>query len=86
MIPDIKKGIVPSLWFITPESTPENLKEILKSKGFNEIEINEPEPGMAISLQEKHVWTDSSKDVVVNRVKTIKKLQEWMDIVNEILF
>lgn len=86
LIPDIKKGIVPSLWFITPESTPQNLKEILKSKGFNEIEINEPEPGMVISLQENHVWPDLSKDIVVKRIKSVKELQEWIDIVNEILF
>ncbi len=50
LIKGIKQGIVPKNWFITPDSTPANIMEILAENGFYDLSANasNPEPAMLL--------------------------------------
>lgn len=85
VITGIKAGVIPSLWTVTMASKPDNLKDVLISKGFVQSKTDELEPGMALFIQDAPVWPDIPNDIIIKRVKTITEFQLWVDVVNEAL-
>ncbi len=83
IIVGINDGTVPAWWVINPQSTPNNLKEILISKGF--ISMGEDEPGMALFTQNTHVTPEMPQGVEVDKVNSVEKFQLWVDTVNTAL-
>ena len=88
IISDLKDGAIPSFWYVTPTSTPDNIIDILKNKGFKgEVPINdsEKEYGMALDLCTILEWPDINRKIEVKRVQTKPDFKQWVDIVNTAL-
>jgi len=79
----MKSGVMPESMLIMPNTTPSNLAEILKGKGYH---INDKDPCMLTYLDEyqnNHCKPDNFETCVVTDKK---QLAEWLDIVNKGFF
>lgn len=88
MIPDLKNGVIPSFWYITPTSTPGNIIDILTSKGFKSelpTDDSEKEYGMAMELCKILEWPEINPKIEVKRVQTKANFKQWIDTVNTAL-
>lgn len=88
IIPDLKNGVIPSLWYVTPISTPSNIIDILKTKGFNSevhADDSEKEYGMALDFCTNMKWPDINPKIEVKRVQTKPEFEQWVDTVNTAL-
>jgi GNAT superfamily N-acetyltransferase len=87
LIPGIRAGRVPSLWFHSPDWKPGNIIDILLSKGFrDQSNPEEPEPAMALNMENAPEWPAPKPDCQVKRVRSQSELEVWCDIVNDVLF
>jgi ribosomal protein S18 acetylase RimI-like enzyme len=66
---------LPMVWFITPACQPENLSEVLETRGFQQIFRT---PGMFLQLEEfdQKIKPDSPHKVI--QVSTEEQLSQWM--------
>ncbi len=50
LIQGIRDGRVPQIWHVTPDTTPENMIDIMKRNGFKDLSegASEPEPTMSL--------------------------------------
>lgn len=88
IIPGIKSGAIPSFWYVTPTSTPSNIIDILKNKGFKgEVHTadSEKEYGMALDLSTILEWPSINSKIDVQRVQTKQIFEQWIDTVNTAL-
>jgi ribosomal protein S18 acetylase RimI-like enzyme len=87
LIPGIRAGEIPSSWWITPTSTPENLSDLLAARGFarHKADASETEPGMAMSLRDAPAWPDTPIGITVQTVESLPDFEAWVDVVNEAL-
>lgn len=86
LIQGIERGEVPGLWVPSPTSTPENILELLLSKGFKDLSDPEnPEWGMALKLPEHAPDWPAAPDIEVKAVRSKEEFQLWADIVNTAL-
>lgn len=85
------KGIcerkVPEIWFITPDSTPNNVISILERNGFKNLssESDEPEPGMLLKKDDFCPYLMSTNCIVCRKVRSKADFRIWIDIVNTAL-
>jgi ribosomal protein S18 acetylase RimI-like enzyme len=79
MISFIKAGILPSSMLIMPNTKPENLAEILSSKGFI---INDNEPCMLLYLNNYEAKETEYTDLEIIRVTEKNQLEDWLKIIN----
>lgn len=85
------KGIcerkVPEIWFITPDSTPNNIISILERNGFENLssESDEPEPGMLLKKDAFCPYLMSTNGIVCRKVRSRADFRIWIDIVNTAL-
>lgn len=83
LVPDLRNGKVPSLWVISPLSTPGNLADILISKGFRDLRNSErPEYGMAMDFTVPFDLPMPDPQVAIRRVTSVSDFKIWIDIVN----
>jgi ribosomal protein S18 acetylase RimI-like enzyme len=83
---DLATGVIPSLWVVTPLSTPANVLDHLKSIGFEgETNFNKPEPGMALDIDEFPLEPGINSDIEIKKVETLVEFSLWVDVVNEAL-
>ncbi|MFD2414225.1 GNAT family N-acetyltransferase [Paenibacillus rhizoplanae] len=86
LLPDLKSGVLPKIWFIPPSSKPANLTTILASKGFRDLSDPEnPEWGMALDLAKIHNLPLSNPRINIHRVTSSSEFALWIDVVNEAL-
>jgi len=83
IIEGIEEGVVPAWWVINPESTPNNLKEILLAKGF--VCLGDDEPGMALSLDNVLNYPDCPSNIKVSKVQSLEEFKDWVHVVNKAL-
>ena len=86
-IKGIRKRKVPEIWFITPDSTPDNIISILERNGFKNLssESNEPEPGMLLSKDDFCPYPTSTDGMICRKVQSKADFRIWIDIVNTAL-
>ena len=86
LLPGLQAGTVPSVWFVSPTSTPPNILEILLAKGFKDLSSPEqPELGMALDMQVVPEWPVPTPSVVVRKVQSPSEFSAWVGVVNEAL-
>ncbi len=86
VIPRVQAGTIPSLWVLTPASTPGNVMELLIARGFDAPSATaEPEPGMALAFEEAPPLPAPSPGVQVQQVRSQAGFAQWIDVVNEAL-
>ena len=83
IIANIKAGLIPDSFLITPNSTPTNLSGILAEKGFN---IDTSGVCMAMDLNEENGDQNHSANIKVMEVKDKNLLKHWVNIINTALF
>lgn len=69
------RGQLPMVWFITPACQPENLAEILETKGFKHAYRS---PGMFLRLDEFDQKTNPDSPHKIIRVSTEEQLSQWI--------
>ena len=79
-----EKGM-PGEWFLTPLSTPENIREILSNIGIN---VSGDAYGMALPPDKMDIayWDDAETSIAVRQVNSKKDFYIWANLVNEVLF
>lgn len=83
LIGGLREGSVPSLWVINPLSNPDNIVQILASKGFeNRTDEAKPEFGMALELTRLPANDSGNESIKVKRVLEVNDYKTWIDIVN----
>lgn len=88
IIKDIKNGYIPSFWYVTPGSTPQNTVSILKQKGFQggiPTNADEIEYGMALDLQSITELPSVNSLIEVKKVQDKEGFSHWIDVVNTAL-
>lgn len=86
LLPDLKSGATPKIWFIPPSSKPASLTTILASKGFRDLSDPEkPEWGMALDLAKIHNLPQSNPRLHIHRITSSSEFALWIDVVNEAL-
>lgn len=86
LVTGIRAGTVPSLWFISPTSTPENAADLLVSKGFRDLsDPDHPELGMALNMEAHPDWPRCPSHLTVSQVGSLVEFAQWIDVVNEAL-
>jgi hypothetical protein len=87
MRPGLRSGEIPSWWWLTPTSTPDNLGGLLVAHGFarNAPEGGESEPGMALWLADAPTWPEPPVGLSVEEVSSERDFAAWADVVNEAL-
>ena len=86
LLPGLRAGTVPSVWFVSPTSTPPNILEILLAKGFKDLSNPaQPELGMASDMQVVPEWPVPNPGVMVRKVQSPSEFSLWVDVVNEAL-
>ncbi|MBD5476761.1 MAG: GNAT family N-acetyltransferase [Lachnospiraceae bacterium] len=87
LIEEIRKGKVPQLWHITPDSTPENIIEILENNGFQNLsaEASGEEPTMLLNKGDFQPYMPISDNIVCHKVKSKEEFKVWIDVVNTAL-
>lgn len=83
IIKGIEEGIIPEWWVINPESTPDNLKETLLTKGF--VCLGDDEPGMALCLDDTPKFPECPQYIKVSRVQSSEEFKDWVHTVNKAL-
>jgi len=83
MISLIKAGILPDSMLIMPNTKPENLAEILSSKGFN---INDNDPCMILYLDNYENKLFEYSDFEIIKITEKKQLADCLNILNIALF
>lgn len=84
LIPEIQAGRVPALWYVTPDSTPSNIRELLAQNGFRDLsQDGEPEPTMA--LMRENFSPRKEREIFCRRVCGPEEFREWVRIVNTAL-
>jgi len=83
-IAEIHNRNIPPLWILTPSSTPENIDEIMLSKGFSDVtDWKKPEYGMALFTENLVSKTPPLiPDFEYLQVKTEEELEAFMNIEN----
>lgn len=85
------KGIcdkkIPDIWFITPDTKPNNIISILEQSGFENLSSgsDEPEPGMLLKKDDFCPYCISPNDIVCRKVKSKADFRIWIDVVNTAL-
>ncbi len=86
LAPDLRAGILPSLWVLSPLSTPPNIVDHLRSIGFEGgADSEHPEPGMALDIDEFSLGSGSGSNIEIRKVETLAEFATWVDVVNEAL-
>ena len=86
MLTDLKARTIPSLWVISPTSTPANLIDLLRSVGFvGGSEPEHPEPGMALDLATFSVKPEPRASIRIAKVDSLAEFSQWIDVVNTAL-
>jgi GNAT superfamily N-acetyltransferase len=86
LLPGLKAGVIPSLWVISPTSTPSNIVDYLVSIGFKGgLDTEHREPGMALDIDESSMESKSGSNIEIRRVKSLSEFALWIDVVNEAL-
>lgn len=86
MLPDLKAGAIPSLWVVSPTSTPADVADHLHAIGFKGgLDAVHPEPGMALDLDELSVEPGPGSDIEIRKVASLAEFAAWIDVVNEAL-
>lgn len=78
---------VPSIWHITPDSTPFNIMEIMQQNGFRDLSVGAPapEPTMLLSRSGFRSYLSTDNSIVCRRVWTREEFHSWIDVVNTAL-
>lgn len=86
LVTGIKMGSIPEMWFISPNFKPENVEDILRSKGFEGLTSQESgEKAMAMDMGMVAQWPETNPSVEVKKVQSLSEFGLWCDIVNEVL-
>ncbi len=86
MVPGLKAGAIPSLWVISPTSTPADIADHLHAIGFRGgFDPEHAEPGMALDVDEFSMQPRPDLDVEVDKVASLNEFAVWIDVVNEAL-
>jgi len=86
LLPDLKAGVIPSFWVISPLSTPPNVVDHLRSVGFvGETDASHPEPGMALDMDEFRFESGTGAGIEIRKVESLAEFAVWVDVVNEAL-
>ena len=86
LLPGLKAGVIPSLWVISPTSTPSSIVDYLMSIGFKGgLDTEHLEPGMALDIDDFSMETKSGSNIEIRGVKSLREFALWMDVVNEAL-
>jgi GNAT superfamily N-acetyltransferase len=86
LAPDLKAGVIPSLWVISPTSTPSNVVDYLLSIGFKSgLDSKHPEPGMALDIDGFSAESKSGSNIEIKKVESLTEFAAWIDVVNEAL-
>ncbi len=86
LIPGLNTGAVPSVWVISPTSTPENIIDCLLSKGFKNLSNPEkPELGMALDIEMIPLISAINPELKVKKVNSPSEFKLWINVVNEAL-
>ena len=88
-IQGIREGKVPQIWNITPDSTPDNIVEIMKKNGFKDVNVledaSEPEPAMSLHKNDFIPYTEENSPVICRKISTKEDFKSWIDVVNTAL-
>lgn len=76
----IKKGKLPNAWHLGPNSTPENLFDLLIDHGFKEID--DEGPGMALSLSDFEIESKIPEELKIKQVDNYDDYVAWINIAN----
>lgn len=83
LLPEIKAGMIPAFWVISPTSTPSNIVDCLVSMGFQNLPNGEsPEPGMALEIEAFLPGARANLNTQVKKVTSVDEFAVWIDIVN----
>ncbi len=86
MVPGLKAGAIPSLWVISPTSTPTDIADHLHAIGFKGgLNPEHAEPGMALDVDEFSMQPRPDLDVEVIQVASPNEFAVWIDVVNKAL-
>ena len=86
LVPDLKAGVVPSLWVLSPLSTPPNIVDYLRTIGFEGVaDSDHPEPGMAVDTDGFSLESRSGSNIEIKKAVTLAEFALWVDVVNEAL-
>lgn len=86
-IQGIREGRVPQIWHITPDTTPDNMIDIMKKNGFQDLseDASEPEPTMSLHKNDFIPYTEENSPVICHKVSTKEDFKSWIDVVNTAL-
>lgn len=87
LIDGIHDKKVPSLWFVTPDSMPNNIISIMLQNGFENLsaDSDEPEPGMLLYKDDFQPYHMAENGIVCRKVQSKDDFRTWIDIVNTAL-
>ncbi len=86
LVPDLQAGVIPSLWVISPTSTPSHIVDHLLSVGFKGgLDSEHPEPGMALDIDEFSMESKPGSNLEIKRATSLTEFALWIDVVNEAL-
>ncbi len=86
LVPGMENGEVPTLWVISPTSTPTSIVGHLLSSGFSDLSAGaHPEPGMALDLGELTTTFSMNPTITLRTVTTSEDYALWIRVVNEAL-
>lgn len=78
---------IPDIWFITPDTKPNNIISILEQNGFKNLslESDEPEPGMLLKKDDFCPCHMPTNGILCRKVQSKVDFRIWIDIVNTAL-
>ena len=84
LIEGIRDKKVPSLWFVTPDTKPNNIISLLEQSGFENLSSasDDPEPGMLLNKDDFRPYHMADDGITCRKVQSREEFCTWIDIVN----
>ena len=85
-IKGIREKKIPELWFITPDTKPDNIISILEQNGFRNLSDGTDEPGMLLNKDDFQPYSNpESSSIVCRKIQSKEDFHLWIDVVNTAL-
>lgn len=87
LIQGIRAGKVPKIWHVTPDAAPDNIVDIMKKNGFQDLSegASEPEPAMLLHKNDFISYAEKNSHIICRKISTKEDFKTWIDVVNTAL-
>ena len=83
----IRKGEIPQMWIVTPDSSPNNIIDIMEQNGFKNLSGNDDdgEPAMLLCKKDFIPYIEENSRITCRKISTKEDFKSWIDVVNTAL-